>query len=551
MAEIVWYRSLYWRIALGIIALLAILLVLQGLVFLWMTGQMTSLFPNRSPAQFAASMASDLSTSYSENPNFDAQSYVEDRERGFARGFVIVLRDGRVLSSRRVPPPGPLARTARARLYEANGFRMGVDRGPAPGGPVAGGGGPGPGGPNDHGGRFDGPDRSFGGADRGRGRPRPGEDAFGGGAGAGGGPGPGGFGGGPGFQGQAFAAEYSNIVVDGKIFGVVGVPRDPPPMWLVMQEIGPTLGGVALALLGFGTAVAALVIVRPTRRRLHELEEASRAIGGGDSGARAPVSGGDEVTALSRSFNEMAEQLENRTAALETADRTRRQLLADVSHELSTPLSAIRGYVETLQMTDLELDELTRFRYLRIVNDETERLEHIIRDLLDLAKLEGGGATLRVEQVSIAQLLERVRHRHEPVVRDRHITLETEQDPRLSIVAGDQNRLEQALQNLVANAVRHTPYGGHVLVRAEPSEEGVLLSVEDTGPGVPAEHLPRVFDRFYKADVSRTGTDMSGSGLGLSIVQAIASRHGGQVRAMNVPSGGARFEIVLPVRRAS
>ncbi len=131
---------------------------------------------------------------------------------------------------------------------------------------------------------------------------------------------------------------------------------------------------------------------------------------------------------LARSFNEMASQLEQRTQALERSDRTRRQLLADVSHELSTPLAAIRGYVETLSMAEVPLTENTRRRYLHIVTDETERLEHIVGDLLELARLEGGGGSWREDDVSIAQLLERVRHRHEPKLREKNVTLSTERE---------------------------------------------------------------------------------------------------------------------------
>jgi two-component system sensor histidine kinase BaeS len=304
---------------------------------------------------------------------------------------------------------------------------------------------------------------------------------------------------------------------------------------------------VALALLAAGTAVAALMIARPTRRRLQQLQDAAVALGTGKPGVRAPESGGDEVTSLSRAFNEMASQLDSRTAALEQADRTRRQLLADVSHELMTPLSAIRGYVETLSMDDLGLDDDARRRYLDIVNEEAGRLEHIIGDLLDLARLEGGGGVFRTERVSIDQLLERVRHRHGPVVNDKRITLTTERDPAVDEVLGDPNRLEQALQNLVANALRHTPPGGTVAVDVTAAGDGVAIAVQDTGPGIPLEHLPHLFDRFYKVDESRAGTEMpSGSGLGLSIVRAIVTRHGGTVMASNGPAGGARFEIVLP-----
>jgi two-component system sensor histidine kinase BaeS len=339
------------------------------------------------------------------------------------------------------------------------------------------------------------------------------------------------------------------VLQNGVVIGMVAVPREAAPLSFALRALGPTLAIIALGLLTAGTAVAALVIFRPTRRRLSQLQDAARAIGAGHTGVRAPETGGDEVTSLSRAFNEMAVELEQRTAALETADRTRRQLLADVSHELMTPLAAIRGYVETLQMTGLKLDDAARERYLRIVNDESERLEQIIGDLLDLARLDGGGGSFRDDDVSLSQLFERIRHRHEHALTERAISLVTAGDREVGQLRGDQNRLEQALQNLVANAIRHTPSNGTVTVTARPDGEACVLTVEDSGSGIPDEHLGRVFDRFYKVDESRTGTVVpSGSGLGLSIVQAIVHRHHGTIVASNVAGGGARFEIRLPLR---
>jgi two-component system sensor histidine kinase BaeS len=341
--------------------------------------------------------------------------------------------------------------------------------------------------------------------------------------------------------------EFSQVYVDGAVVGVVAVPVEPPPISMALRDLGPLLATVALVLLAAGTGVAALVIFRPARRRLRDLQEASRAIGAGETGVRAQESGGDEVALLARAFNDMAGRLEDRTEALEQANRMRRQLLADVSHELMTPLAAIRGYVETLGMRGVPLNEATRGRYLGIVSDETERLEHIIGDLLDLARVEGGGGAWRTEDVPIAPLLDRLRHRHEPALRDRRLTLKIEQDPTAGTVRGDSNRLEQALQNLVANAIRHTPAGGAVLVRVTRSDQGTAFAIADTGSGIAAEHLPRLFDRFYKADASRTGTATpSGSGLGLSIVRAIVTRHGGTVTASNRSEGGAEFTILLP-----
>jgi signal transduction histidine kinase len=272
-------------------------------------------------------------------------------------------------------------------------------------------------------------------------------------------------------------------------------------------------------------------------------------LGEGRTDVRAAETGGDEVTSLARTFNRMADDLSAREAALIASDQARRQLLADVSHELMTPLAAIRGYTETLAMPDLKLDSDTRLRYLNIVGHETEKLEALIGDLLDLARLEGGGGTLNVERVPARDLFTRVTDRHGPAIRDRRIDVSVSIEPPDLLIEGDANRIEQALQNLAANALRHTPEGGRLVLSAHKRGDSVVLAVRDSGPGVPLEHLPRIFDRFYKADASRTaGATPTRSGLGLSIVRAIAERHHGTVTAANAPEGGAVFEIVLPAR---
>jgi two-component system, OmpR family, sensor kinase len=501
MSDPVWYRSLYWRIALGFVALLATLLAVQGVVFLWMTGRMDALFPGRSPAQLAETIATDVATAVTEQPALDLQSHVMSRYGRALRGFAVVMTDGRTIVSERIPPPPNLAGSLRGRL-----------RGP---------GGPGLAPP---------PWERDGNRRGGRGR--------GGSPGGSGGPPP--------------PAEISTIVANGVVVGAVGVPGGPPPWQFAIREIGPMLAGVALALLIAGSAVGALLVVRPVHRRLRGLQQAAASLGAGDSAARAPESGGDEVASLARAFNEMAGRLEERTRALEVADRTRRQLLADVSHELSTPLAAIRGYVETLDMADARLDAASKRRYLQIVTEETARLEHIVGDLLDLARLEGGGVAFSDDEVSVPALMNRLRDRHARTLAEKRIALDTGVAPGVSTIRGDGNRLEQALQNLVANALRHTPEGGRVAVTVDEVDDAVRFTVDDTGPGIPPEHLPRIFDRFYKVDASRAGTVVpSGSGLGLSIVQAIVARHGGAVTAANRPEGGARFEIRLPLRRGA
>jgi two-component system sensor histidine kinase BaeS len=284
------------------------------------------------------------------------------------------------------------------------------------------------------------------------------------------------------------------------------------------------------------------VVFGPVRRRLQGVQAATERLGAGDLTARAPDHGSDEVATLARSFNQMADELATRARALEASDRTRRQLMADVSHELMTPLTAMRGYIETLTMPEVPLDAQTRQRYMGIITDETHRLEQIIGDLLDLARLEGGGMTLRHDRADIEQIFNRVAERHERELSDRQIQMITRVDAAAKSIIGDADRLEQALQNLAANALRHAPDAGQIRLTAERAGNQVVLTVRDNGAGVPTEHLPHIFDRFYKADASRKAA--GGSGLGLSIVKAIIERHGGTVAARN--DGGAVFELRLP-----
>jgi two-component system sensor histidine kinase BaeS len=367
--------------------------------------------------------------------------------------------------------------------------------------------------------------------------------------GRGGGPG-GGFGGGPG-AGAGGAVGFRGdrpvpVVIAGQVAGVVVVPPRAPFSFLV-RRYAPTLTLVSSGALIVGALLAAVVIFGPARKRLLAVEDAARRLGRGDLTARAPAEGGDEVAAVAMAFNSMAHDLGARAEALATSDRMRRQLLADVSHELTTPVTAMRGYLETLAMPEFAVDEATRTRYLGIIDDETQRLERIIGDLLDLARLEGGGGTLSIGDVRVAHLFDRVSARHERAGREAGVSIVARIESGADIVVGDRDRLEQAMQNLAANALRYAPPGTSIELRARREGAWTVLSVADEGPGIPAEHLPRVFDRFYKAEASRmqqAGVG-GGSGLGLSIVRAIVERHGGTAAVRSRP-GQTVFDLRLP-----
>jgi signal transduction histidine kinase len=224
-----------------------------------------------------------------------------------------------------------------------------------------------------------------------------------------------------------------------------------------------------------------------------------------------------------------------------------------VSHELNTPVTAMRGYLETLRMPDFPLDDATRARYIGIVHDETTRLEGIIKDLLELARVEGGGGKIAMSRVALAELFERVAARHERAAHEAGVTLSRVIEPGAETIHADRDRLEQALQNLAANALRYAPAGSTIELRGRPhrtsqafglEKSDVIITVSDEGPGIPPEHLPHVFDRFYKAENSRTQDGSGGSGLGLSIVKAIVERHGGTVSVRSEP-GRTVFELVI------
>jgi signal transduction histidine kinase len=464
-----WYQSLYWRVALGLFAFLALMLTAEAALFLWTSERIAGSTPARSPRRLALLVASDVSAAVTREPDLDLAAYLREQYGNVLQPFVVVLRDGRVIANDDELPENLLL-----------ALRAEASRG-----------------------------------------------------------------GGRGGLGRRLGAEVAPIVVLGAQYGRVVVLPGRPPFTRVIRQYGPTLALAAGGVLLFGTLMIALVVFGPTRRRLKEVQAATERLGAGDLQARAPEDGGDEVAALARSFNRMADELGSRARALEAADRARRQLLADVSHELMTPLTAMRGYVETLTMAELQLDQSTRQRYMQIVTDETHRLEQIIGDLLDLARLEGRGITLRREQVDIAALFARVAERHERELQARGVRLMTRVEGGAEHVPGDPDRLEQALQNLAANALRHTPRDGEIMLSAARAADRFVLKVRDTGPGIPAEHLPLIFDRFYKADAARKAS--GGSGLGLSIVKAIIERHGGTITAYN--EGGAVFEIALPSGR--
>jgi signal transduction histidine kinase len=330
-------------------------------------------------------------------------------------------------------------------------------------------------------------------------------------------------------------------VIQGRV--VVGVVSTSAQEALSAIQRSAIVVGVVVAVTG--GAVAAFVIFRPLRHRLRSLETAARHLGEGDPTARASERGDDEITTLARTFNRMARELESRAAELHAAERARRALLADVSHELRTPLTTMLGYLDTIASPDHGPDGGARDRYLDVVRQQAHRFRRVVDDLLDLARLETDNHVLAVEDVMVEQLFGQTIASCELEARAAGIALVARIAPGAEIVSGDALRLAQALRNLVDNALRHTPAGGRVELMADVIPNGVGLSVRDTGSGIPPEYHASVFERFQKAHDSGTPGSAT-SGLGLSIVKAIAERHGGTVSVRSQVGRGSTFTIALP-----
>jgi two-component system OmpR family sensor kinase len=338
------------------------------------------------------------------------------------------------------------------------------------------------------------------------------------------------------------------VLVDDRLVGLVVVLVRPPRLGgsglAVPREVAQLLSLPSTLLLIAAAVLVATVIFYPARRRLRALEHAAQRLGEGDLGARAPQKGGDEIARVAAAFNRMAGDLETRDAALRTSDALRRQMMADVSHELKTPLTAMRGYIETLRMPEVVLDADRRDRYFETIDRETRRLERIVKDLLDLARFEHGGVVLQRRLFDIERLFESVVGRHEREAQTKGVVIRTHVDAQADQVVADPDRIEQAIENLVGNALRHTPPGGTITLTATQADGAATLSVSDTGAGIAPEHLPHVFERFYKVDTARAA-ESTGSGLGLSISKAIVERHGGTIRVTSRP-GQTTFTVVLP-----
>lgn len=294
----------------------------------------------------------------------------------------------------------------------------------------------------------------------------------------------------------------------------------------------------ALLLAIFGALLTALVmgifLARTLTNPLKALTHAAQNIATGQLEQQVKVSSKDEIGQLALAFNRMSQEVAR-------VNRLRRQMTADIAHDLRTPLTVIGGYVESMRDGVLKPTP----QRMTTIYTEIERLQKLVGDLRVLSLADAGELPLNPQRISPRMLLERAIRLYQLQAEQQNVTLSIDANPDLPEIWADEDRMMQVMDNLLSNAFRFTPPGGKIELLAWPENRNVRIAVKDTGTGIAAENLPYIFDRFQRADKSRH-TDIGESGLGLSIVKALVESHSGTVWAESTPGGGTTIQLQLP-----
>jgi signal transduction histidine kinase len=343
---------------------------------------------------------------------------------------------------------------------------------------------------------------------------------------------------------QQDLAKGISITKDDKVIGVLvpipipfqGRPREVEFIDRTNRILlyGALIGAVIALLLG-------IFLSRTLTRPIRELTRATHAVSEGDLSQQVPVRSKDELGELARAFNKMSSELSRSV-------NTRKQMTADIAHELRTPLSLILGHAEAVHDGVLPPSR----ENFEIIREEAERLEHLVNDLRILSLADAGELSINPQRVEPDRLLQEVAGIYQYETQRKNITLDLEIATPLSDIEVDPGRMTQVLTNILDNALRHTPEGGRVVLSARDMNDQVELAIQDSGPGLEAQDIDRIFDRFYRTDASRQrdGDFPGGSGLGLAIARSIVQAHGGQLSAESdiAPDGEAGKGLKVIVR---
>lgn len=323
---------------------------------------------------------------------------------------------------------------------------------------------------------------------------------------------------------------------NGEIIGIVYIAAPLPASGLPANIVLQLLGAVVVAFLIAG--LAGRLLARKIATPLEELANAAVAVSKGDLQQVVSTSADvSELQSVNQTFNEMV-------TSLRQADETKKAFIADVTHELRTPLTVIKGTIETLE--DGAMDDLEgRSSLLTSMMRETDRLIRMVNELLVLTRADAGSLALNIQEMDLTELARMRCETMQPMALHQKVELKVTGDSQ--IIFADPDRISQVLDNLLANAIRHSPENSTVTITIRPKEDGVECSVSDSGVGIPEKHLPFIFDRFYRVQSSRDRLS-GGTGLGLAIARALVHAHGGNIFAESIEGMGTTITFWLPLR---
>lgn len=312
---------------------------------------------------------------------------------------------------------------------------------------------------------------------------------------------------------------------------------------LQMLIIYTAVGGIILA------ALLSLIFSRIISRPLVKMNKVALEMASGNYQHRVDIRSNDEIGLLADSLNTLSSRLQEKITQLEAQEQIRREFVTNVAHEIKTPLAIMQGFTETM-LDGLVKDERERETYLGNILDEINRLKRLVNEILDLKRMEEGHFDYDKEPCDLKVLIDRVLGKLNQLIEQKGINLELNLEKRLPHVTCNSDRMERVFINLIDNAVRHTPEGGKISIHVTSKVNQVHIRIRDTGVGISPEDLPMIWERFYKADKSRSRIQ-GGTGLGLAIVKRIVEAHGGQINVESKLNEGTFFNIVLPVNQCS
>ncbi|UCF98235.1 MAG: HAMP domain-containing histidine kinase [Spirochaetaceae bacterium] len=305
----------------------------------------------------------------------------------------------------------------------------------------------------------------------------------------------------------------------------------------------------ALVLSGISVAIVGLILFTLLTRRLQRVARSVREFEQGNYHRRLDTSAKDEIGELARTYNRMADTIAANLEKLKETDSLRRELIANVSHDLRSPLTSIQGYVETLLMKHDSLSRKQLRTYLQVILSDATMLNEMVHELFELSKYEARQIEPRLERFSLTELIQDVVLKYKPRAEEREVMLEAGLPEKLFFVQADINMIERVLSNLIENALAHTPTGGQVRAQLEEREGRALVRVNDSGKGIEKQDIPFIFDRFFTSGRERASSDR-GSGLGLAIAQKIMGMHASRIQVESEPGRGSTFYFELPLDQA-